>query len=66
MCVMGDFERVFEIAPVFRAENSFTPRHMCEFTGLDIEMTIKEHYFELLDFMGDLFVHIFKGLDSKF
>ena len=29
MCVMGDFQRVFEIGPVFRAENSFTHRHMC-------------------------------------
>jgi aspartyl/asparaginyl-tRNA synthetase len=36
MCVMGDFQRVFEIGPVFRAENSFTHRHMCEFVGLDI------------------------------
>ncbi len=38
---MGDFERVFEIGPVFRAENANTHRHLCEFTGLDIEMTIK-------------------------
>ena len=29
MCVMSDFQRVFEIGPVFRAENSFTHRHMC-------------------------------------
>jgi aspartyl-tRNA synthetase len=41
MCVMGDFQRVFEIGPVFRAENSFTHRHMCEFVGLDLEMSIK-------------------------
>lgn len=66
MALMGDFKRVFEIGPVFRAENSFTHRHMCEFTGLDLEMEIKEHYFELLDVMADLFVHIFKGLETKF
>lgn len=66
MCIMSDFERVFEIGPVFRAENSFTHRHMCEFTGLDIEMTIKEHYYELLDLMGELFVSIFKGLETRF
>lgn len=65
MCIMSDFKRVFEIGPVFRAEKSFTHRHMCEFTGLDLEMEIKEHYMELLDLMGDLFVHIFKGLESK-
>jgi len=38
MAICGDFERVFEIGPVFRAENSNTNRHLCEFTGLDIEM----------------------------
>lgn len=63
---MSDFKRVFEIGPVFRAENSFTHRHMCEFTGLDLEMEIKEHYFELLDLMSDLFVHIFNGLETRF
>jgi aspartyl-tRNA synthetase len=34
-------DRVFEIGPVFRAEDSNTNRHLCEFTGLDIEMTFK-------------------------
>lgn len=56
---------MFEIGPVFRAENSFTHRHMCEFTGLDIEMTIKENYHELLDLMGEMFIHIFKGLETR-
>ena len=51
MAICGDFERVFEIGPVFRAEDSFTHRHLCEFTGLDVEMEINEHYFEVkLDF----------------
>jgi aspartyl-tRNA synthetase len=66
MCVMGDFQRVFEIGPVFRAENSFTHRHMCEFVGLDIEMAIKEHYFEVLDLFGELFPFIFNGLSQRF
>jgi len=63
MCVMADFERVFEIGPVFRAEKSFTHRHMTEFTGLDIEMSIKEHYYEALDLFGDMFAYIFNGLE---
>ncbi|RWR82117.1 Aspartyl/Asparaginyl-tRNA synthetase [Cinnamomum micranthum f. kanehirae] len=46
MSICGDFGRVFEIGPVFRAEDSYTHRHLCEFTGLDVEMEIKEHYFE--------------------
>jgi aspartyl-tRNA synthetase len=45
----GGFDRVFEIGPVFRAENSLTARHLCEFTGLDFEMTIYEHYYEALE-----------------
>jgi len=63
---MADFERVFEIAPVFRAENSFTHRHMCEFTGLDLEMGIKEHFMELLELMSELFVYIFNGIETRF
>ena len=66
MMIMADFERVFEIGPVFRAENSNTHRHMCEFTGLDGEMEIKQHYFEVLDVIGNLFNHMFKGLETRF
>lgn len=59
-------ERVFEIGPVFRAENSFTNRHLCEFTGLDMEMTIKEHYFEVLDILADMFCFIFEKLEERY
>lgn len=62
MALMGDLDRVFEIGPVFRAEQSNTNRHLTEFTGLDMEMTIKEHYFEVLDTLSDLLVYIFNGL----
>mmetsp|Transcript_5079 Transcript_5079/g.9942 ORF Transcript_5079/g.9942 Transcript_5079/m.9942 type:complete len:637 (-) Transcript_5079:863-2773(-) len=61
----GGFERVFEIGPVFRAENSNTRRHLCEFTGLDLEMAISEHYDEVLDVLGELFVYIFDGLKER-
>jgi len=66
MAVIGDIERVFEIGPVFRAENSNTGRHLCEFTGLDIEMAFKDHYFEVLDVIGDLFYYIFDGMHTRF
>jgi aspartyl-tRNA synthetase len=66
MVLCGDFQRVFEIGPVFRAEDSNTNRHLCEFTGLDIEMEIKDHYFEVLDVLSDLFIYIFKGLETRF
>lgn len=41
------FTLAAEIGPVFRAENSYTHRHLCEFTGLDLEMAIYEHYYEV-------------------
>lgn len=66
MAISGDLQRVFEIGPVFRAENSNTNRHLCEFTGLDMEMEFKEHYFEVLDVLGDLIAHICNGLKDKY
>jgi aspartyl/asparaginyl-tRNA synthetase len=47
MAICADLERVFEVGPIFRAENSNTHRHLCEFVGLDIEMAFKEHYHEV-------------------
>ena len=44
MAMAAGFERVFEIGPVFRADPSFTSRHMTEFTSVDMEMSwIKSH-----------------------
>ncbi|KAL6544220.1 Aspartate--tRNA ligase 2, cytoplasmic [Orobanche gracilis] len=65
MSICGDFGRVFEIGPVFRAEDSFTHRHLCEFTGLDVEMEIKEHYSEVMDIVDRLFVTMFDSLNEK-
>ncbi|GLW32387.1 aspartate--tRNA(Asn) ligase [Actinoplanes regularis] len=36
--MVGVFERVFEVGPVFRAENSDTARHLTQYTSLDAEM----------------------------
>jgi nondiscriminating aspartyl-tRNA synthetase len=36
--MVGPFERVYEIAPVYRAEPSATTRHMTEYTSVDGEM----------------------------
>lgn len=66
MTICSDFERVFEIGPVFRAEKSSTHRHLCEFTGLDFEMEIFEHYNEILDVLDSLFTFIFRGLETTY
>ena len=66
MALMADLPGVFEIGPVFRAENSLTHRHMTEFVGLDLEMPFREHYHEVLDLMDGLFNHIFHGINQKY
>jgi len=66
MAISADFQRVFEIGPVFRAENSNTRRHLCEFTGLDLEMAIQDHYTETLDVIHDVFKYIFHGLEDRY
>mmetsp|Transcript_57175 Transcript_57175/g.170441 ORF Transcript_57175/g.170441 Transcript_57175/m.170441 type:complete len:637 (-) Transcript_57175:564-2474(-) len=65
MAISSDFDRVFEIGPVFRAENSHTRRHLCEFTGLDLEMSIEDHYEETLEVIHGVFKHIFEGLETR-
>src|SRR5262249_6123912 len=42
--MVGVFERVFEVGPVFRAEPHDTPRHLSEYVSLDLEMGfVRDH-----------------------
>ena len=66
MCICGDMDKIFEIAPAFRAENSNTNRHLCEFTMLDVEMAFKNHYFEVLDLLGELWNYVFEKLAENY
>ncbi|KAK4108841.1 aspartyl-tRNA synthetase [Canariomyces notabilis] len=65
MSISADFARVFEIGPVFRAEDSNTHRHLTEYTGLDLEMAINSDYHEALRIIDDLMKSIFKGIYSR-
>jgi nondiscriminating aspartyl-tRNA synthetase len=51
MAIAAGFERVFEIGPVFRADPSFTSRHMTEFTGIDMEMSWIDSHEDVMAFM---------------
>lgn len=66
MCICADIEKVFTVGAVFRAEDSNTHRHLCEFVGLDLEMAFKEHYHEALTVIGEMFISMFKGLQSQY
>ncbi len=53
------FERVFEIGPFFRAEESHTRRHVSEFTSIDIEAAFLDLY-GVMEILERLIVHIYK------
>lgn len=43
MLMSAGFDRVFEIAPAFRAEEHNTPRHLNEFVSIDVEVSFADH-----------------------
>ena len=56
MALASGFERVFEIAPAFRAENSNSYRHATEFTSFDIEFAYIDSYEDVMNFEEDLLI----------
>lgn len=66
MAISSDFNRVFTIGSVFRAEDSNTHRHLTEFVGLDLEMAFNYHYHEVLNLLSNMFIEIFKGLQLEY
>jgi nondiscriminating aspartyl-tRNA synthetase len=46
--MVGVFERVFEIAPVFRAEKHDTSRHLNEYTSVDFEMGYIQSFHDIM------------------
>lgn len=55
--MVGVFERVYEIAPVYRAEPSATTRHMTEYTSVDGEMGFI-NLADLQNFLSGLLNHV--------
>lgn len=47
--MVGVFDRVFEVAPVFRAEKHNTKRHLNEYTSLDFEMGYIDSFQEIME-----------------
>nr|CAH0112328.1 unnamed protein product [Daphnia galeata] len=65
MAIAADFEKVYTIGAVFRAEDSNTHRHLTEFVGLDLEMAFHSHYHEVLDTIGVVLTEVFRGLQKQ-
>ncbi|XP_075988341.1 aspartyl-tRNA synthetase [Anticarsia gemmatalis] len=66
MAIAADFDKVFTVGAVFRAEDSNTHRHLTEFVGLDLEMSFKHHYHEVLNTIADTFTEMFRGLRDEY
>ncbi len=66
MAIASGLERVFIAGPVFRAEESFTSRHMTEFTGWDFEVAYIEDHHTLMDLEEDMIISGFNNLKEKF
>lgn len=47
--MVGVYERVFETAPVYRAEQSHTSRHLSEYYSLDVEMGFIDNEHDVMD-----------------
>jgi nondiscriminating aspartyl-tRNA synthetase len=65
MAMAAGMDRVFEIAPAFRADPSFTPRHATEFTSVDMEMSWIESHDEIMEFEELWLTHVIKAVTAK-
>lgn len=61
--VSSGLEGVYEIAPVFRAENSQSSRHLTEFTGLDVEFAWCFETIEVMEIEQEMLLYAFSKLE---
>ena len=64
--MVGVFERVFEIGPVFRAEKHDTSRHLNEYTSVDFEMGYIESFQEIMAMESAMLQYTFAFLKEHF
>ncbi|GHV19212.1 aspartate--tRNA(Asn) ligase [Spirochaetia bacterium] len=63
--VASGLERVFEVAPAYRAEKHDTPRHLNEYISMDIEMGFIESELELIEVEKKVLAHIFEEVANR-
>ena len=64
--MVGVFDRVFETAPVFRAEKHNTKRHLNEYTSLDLEMGYIEGFEDLMALETGYLQYAFSLLEKEY
>jgi nondiscriminating aspartyl-tRNA synthetase len=57
-------DRVFEIGPYFRAENSHTVRHLTEFISVDMEAAFLD-YEDVMDIVEEIILDVTLGLNER-
>ena len=65
MAQAAGFEKIFEIGPVFRADPSFTSRHMTEFTGIDFEISWIDSHEDVMVQAENLLAHTYAAVREK-
>jgi nondiscriminating aspartyl-tRNA synthetase len=63
--VASGLERVFEVAPAYRAEKHDTPRHLNEYVSLDVEMGFIDSEKDLIELEKGLLAHVFEQTALK-
>lgn len=64
--MVGVFERVFEIAPVFRAEKHDTSRHLNEYTSVDFEMGYIKDFQEIMEMETAMLKYVMQYLINHY
>ena len=64
--MVGVFQKVFTVGPVFRAEKYSTNRHINEFQGLDLEMGFINSFEDLMELEARMFQFMFKTLNEQY
>ncbi len=59
MMIGAGFEKVFEIGPIFRAEEHNTTRHLNEATSIDVEVAFADHQ-DVMDLLEGLVVSVYE------
>ena len=66
MAIAAGMEKVFEVGPVFRAENSNTNRHATEFTGFDLEFSYIDSYEDVMELEEDILIAALTKVKEKY
>lgn len=65
MMSTAGYEKVFEIAPVFRAEKHNTSRHLNEYTSIDVEMSFIDSFEEIMKLQCKMMKYIIENVNKK-